>query len=101
MGLQPVRGERLAFEVDDQPCAVVAVEAKLGSALQIPPQGGGLSAFPQRRTGLPDHGEVILNRYFAQTQSADHRRRTACDTQLAQQPLLADEKPLAQKGETE
>src|SRR6266550_7526356 len=101
MGLQPVRGKRLALEVDDQPCVKVAVEPEFSPTLQIAAQAAGRSAVQRGGTGLPDDNLIILDRHLAKAHSASRRRGAARGVQLSQQTLLADEKPFAQEAKSE
>src|SRR6516165_3586724 len=97
MGLQPLRGERLAFEVDDQRCGWTAVEGEPGPALQIALQDRCRPAHDRRNAGPAAHDRLVLDRNLAEPQNADRLCRAAGDAQLAQQLLLAAEKTLAQK----
>src|SRR6266853_2266188 len=101
VGQQPLHRQRFAFEVDNQCRVGAAIEGEFGPALQIALQNLGRSTFDRRTAGLPNDNCTVMRRRITEPQSANSRGRAARFAQLSQKALLAAEKPLALKGETE
>src|SRR6516165_3379201 len=101
MGLQLVHRKRLAFEVGDQRFSWPAVKAELFPPLQIAPQDGGRPACDRRTAGPADHDRVVLDRDFAEPQSADRLWQAAGAAEFSQELLLAAEKSFAQECQPE